>query len=345
MAKMEILHLLSSPAWSGPTENVALLARAQRELGHRVSVAVDRKRTSVASEELCVPRLRELGLLNNQGLELSVKSSPAQMFRDSRRLKALKLDVIHCHFTHDHILARWSTPKNAVLIRSIHAPRSIRWALPWADAFTVSNRQDKESLDREGVELLPPILGEEYVAAEDRRSLRHELGLKPGWWVGMVSTFQRSRRHEIGVAAFAELIKVRPEARLLLLGDGERVETIRAQVRQLKLDDKVLFVGYRKGLDFAQWLRSLDAIWVLGLGNDWSGRVAAQARACDVRVVAVDEGALSQWADQIIAQPDPRLLVSATLNLTRAPISLLSRRVIADRVVSLYHWARAQNAS
>ena len=41
---MRILHLLASPFFSGPAESVALLALAQRALGHEVSVAVDRKR-------------------------------------------------------------------------------------------------------------------------------------------------------------------------------------------------------------------------------------------------------------------------------------------------------------
>ena len=48
---MRILHLLASPAWTGPAENIARLAVAQRALGHQVSVAVDRKREGLTSEE------------------------------------------------------------------------------------------------------------------------------------------------------------------------------------------------------------------------------------------------------------------------------------------------------
>ncbi|HMK72392.1 MAG TPA: glycosyl transferase family 1, partial [Myxococcaceae bacterium] len=39
---MRVLHLLSSPVFSGPAEAVALLAGAQRRAGAEVSVAVDR---------------------------------------------------------------------------------------------------------------------------------------------------------------------------------------------------------------------------------------------------------------------------------------------------------------
>ena len=73
---MRILHLLSTPFWSGPAENVALLALAQRALGHEATVAVDRLRTRVGSEEPVIPRLQALGpgLLDEGGLQLSVKS-------------------------------------------------------------------------------------------------------------------------------------------------------------------------------------------------------------------------------------------------------------------------------
>ena len=85
---MKILHLLASPFWSGPAENVALLALAQREAGHEVTVAVDRRRTEIPAEEPSVPRLKALGLLDEGGLELSVKSPPWAVWRDTRRLKA-----------------------------------------------------------------------------------------------------------------------------------------------------------------------------------------------------------------------------------------------------------------
>ena len=52
---MRILHTLASPAWSGPAEGVALLADAQRRLGHEVQVAIDRRRHEVSSEELSLP--------------------------------------------------------------------------------------------------------------------------------------------------------------------------------------------------------------------------------------------------------------------------------------------------
>ena len=104
---MKVLHLLASPYWTGPAENVAWLALAQREQGHEVSVAIDCKRRTAPAEELAAPRLQALGLLDERGLELSVKSSPLAMLADVRRLARIEVDVVHAHFSHDHFLARW----------------------------------------------------------------------------------------------------------------------------------------------------------------------------------------------------------------------------------------------
>ena len=89
---MRILHTLSSPAWSGPAEGVALLAAAQRSLGHEVKVAIDRKRTRVTSEEASLPYFETLGLLDERDLELSVKSSPTQVWHDVRTLRHFEVD-------------------------------------------------------------------------------------------------------------------------------------------------------------------------------------------------------------------------------------------------------------
>ncbi|ATB32542.1 glycosyltransferase [Melittangium boletus] len=337
---MRILHLLASPFWSGPAENVALLALAQREAGHEVWVAVDRRRTKVSSEEPVVPRLEALGLLDEGGLELSVKSPPWRVVRDVWRLKARGVDVVHAHFTHDHLVARWGRPRGAVLIRSVHAPRSLRASLPAADAYTVPSSSVIARLVGQRVRVLPPLVDARFRPAEDREALRRELGLTGSPLIGMVSTFQASRRHGLGVEAFARLRREKPGARLVLVGDGELVEPVRAQVRALGLEQGVTFAGYQREEAFARWLRALDEVWVLGLGNDWSARAAAQARACGVRVVAVEEGNLPALADAWVTELSPEAVVAASDSGARVLVPPSDNARIAAEVLVLYEQAR-----
>ncbi|MCW3017895.1 MAG: glycosyl transferase family 1, partial [Solirubrobacterales bacterium] len=215
---MRVLHLLASPYWSGPAENVALLALAQRGLGHDVSVAIDLLRHEASSEEVARPRLEALGLLDDGGLELSVKSPPWRMWGDARRLATRPLDVLHAHFSHDHFIARWGRPREARLVRSIHAPRSIRWSLPPADAYTVPTPADAVRLMGQRVGVLPALVAPGFVPSSDKAALRRELGITGNPVVGMVSTFQPSRRHDVGIQAFKLLRAAAPEARLVLVG-------------------------------------------------------------------------------------------------------------------------------
>jgi glycosyltransferase involved in cell wall biosynthesis len=340
---VRVLHCLASPAFTGPAEAVAQLALAQRAMGHEVTVAVDRLRRRSTSEELAAPRFEALGLLDGSGLELSVKSGPVGMLQDAARLRRLELDVVHSHFSHDHALLRLARPAGAVAVRSIHAPRSLRWSTPAADAYTVPTEALARRLVGSLVMVLPALVDASFVPSTDRPRLRAALGLEGGRLHGLVSTFQPSRRHQVALEAFARVSARDPSARLVLVGDGPLEAELRAQVAALPCAARVHFAGYRSGPDYVRWLQALDEVWILGLGNDWSARAAAQARACGVRVVAVDEGALASHADAVVACT-PEAVAAAAGGGPRRPGSPEPAAEVARRVVGLYERARAHRA-
>ncbi len=337
---MKIVHLLASPFFSGPAELVAQLAFAQRALGHEVTVAVDRKRLSTEAEELALPRLRTLGLDADLPLELSVKSSPLGVYRDVRRLGRVQAEIVHCHFSHDHFVARWGLPAGARLVRSIHAPRSLRKLMPRADAWTIPFEALGRALIGAPVLVLPPLVSPAFVPPADKLALRRSLGLPELPLVGMVSTFQPSRRHELGLLAFEQLRRRRPVARMVMVGDGELLEPVRQRAKTMNLADAVQFPGYQAGEAFVQWLQALDEVWILGLGNDFSARAAAQARACGVRVLAVDEGALGRYAD-VIVERSAEGIAARALEADRRSVTIDSPEAIARRVGALYEKALA----
>lgn len=319
---MKILHLLASPFFTGPADTVLQLASEQRALGHEVSVAVDRKRTENTSEELLAPRVDALGLGSPLPLELSVKSTPLAMARDVLALRRAEVDVVHAHFSHDHTLLRFGRPRGSVTVRSIHAPRSLRRFLPAADGYTVPYEALVRGLLGKRVLILPAMVSSalapgERVSGAPRR-------------IGMVSTFQASRRHELALNAFKKI----SNAELILIGDGPLEAQLRAQA-----DSRVHFTGYLSGDAFFAQLKTLDEVWILGLGNDWSARAAAQARACGVRVVAVDEGALSLYADELIEPTEEALL---SLTGERREMQLEPASSIAERVVRFYESLRVK---
>jgi len=320
---VKILHLLASPFFTGPADAVLQLASEQRALGHEVSVAVDRKRTENTSEELLMPRVEALSLASRLPLELSVKSTPFAMARDVLTLRRAEVDVVHSHFSHDHTLLRLGRPRGAVTVRSIHAPRSLRRFLPAADGYTVPYEELVRGLLGKRVLVLPALVSNSLSPGE-------RAGVRGARRIGMVSTFQPSRRHELAINAFKKL----SNAELILIGDGP----LEAQLKALA-NEHVHFTGYLAGDAFFAQLKTLDEVWILGLGNDWSARAAAQARACGVRVVAVDEGALSLYADELIEPTEEALLA---LTGERREMQLESATAITERVVRFYESLRVK---
>src|SRR5207249_2066575 len=154
------------------------------------------------------------------------------------------------------------------------------------DAYTVPSARERGGL--EPCQVLPPLLDALFRPPADRGAARAALGWSGEPLVGMVSAFQPSRRHALGIEAFALVLKQRPRARLILIGEGGLEAELRAKAAGL--GSAVTFAGYHARAEFSRRLSALDEVWLLGLGNDWSARAAAQARACGVRVVAVDEG-------------------------------------------------------
>ncbi|HTS80635.1 MAG TPA: glycosyltransferase [Myxococcaceae bacterium] len=337
---MNILHLLSSPVWSGPAEPVALLAEAQRSLGHAVSVAIDSTRTGTGSEEPAAPHLERLGLLDGRGLRLCTRDGPPGVWRDARRLATLEVDVVHAHFSHDHWVAALSGHRG-VRVRSFHAARSLRGVRPGAAAFTVPTAELGVGLRRPWT-VLPPLVGPGFRPAEDRPALQVALGLTAPV-VGMVSTFQPSRRHAVALAAFGRLHVREPRSTLVLLGDGQLGPALRAEAQALGLSAAVRFPGYQSGEALVRWMQALDEVWVLGLGNDWAGRAALQARAVGARVVGVDEGALRNWVDELLPEPTPAALAAVALRGARRTLALPDVRRVGEELVALYLSAGARS--
>src|SRR5581483_1006165 len=131
----------------------------------------------------------------------------------------------------------------------------------------------------------------------------------------------------------------RPDAHLMLTSNGVGEPEIRARVLSLGLKDAVTFTGYVPTQDFYRWVQALDEVWILGLGNDFSARVAAQARMCGARVIGVDEGALAHYADVVVA-PEVDAIAGAALKPERRDVKVTSVAEAAAQVLALYERAR-----
>jgi glycosyltransferase involved in cell wall biosynthesis len=91
-----------------------------------------------------------------------------------------------------------------------------------------------------GIDLAP------FRAQADRKAVRGELNIpENAFVVGHVGRFDYPKNHKFLLEIFATLVKQKPEARLLLIGEGPLRPEIEAQVAQAQLQDRVIFAGPR----------------------------------------------------------------------------------------------------
>lgn len=123
-------------------------------------------------------------------------------------------------------------------------------------------------------------------SAKRRSAIRKELGIKDdAFVVGHVGRFAKQKNHDFLIDVFHELIKLRPEARLVLVGKGELQNEIRTKVEDLGLADVVYFTGVRS--DIPALLSAFD---VFALPSFYEGmpNVVIEAQAAGLPCLIAD---------------------------------------------------------
>lgn len=89
-----------------------------------------------------------------------------------------------------------------------------------------------------------------------REQIREELGIKDKFVVGHVGRFNHQKNHAFLIDTFQEVLRNNPDARLVLVGNGELEESICQKVNDLGIEQYVIFTGVRK--DVPQLLSAFD---------------------------------------------------------------------------------------
>ena len=82
----------------------------------------------------------------------------------------------------------------------------------------------------------------EYSNVKSER-IRKQFHLNNEIVIGHVGRFTNAKNHKFLVDVFNECVKLSPNVKLLLVGDGENQQTIKKKVKKYKLQNKVVFTG------------------------------------------------------------------------------------------------------
>jgi glycosyltransferase involved in cell wall biosynthesis len=125
-----------------------------------------------------------------------------------------------------------------------------------------------------------------------RRRIRNALSITNELVVGHVGRFHPSKNHQFILKIFCELIRKEPNAKLLLVGNGELFCTINNIVKQIGIQKQVIFLGDRR--DVADLMQAMD-VFLFPSTKEGFGMAVIEAQAAGLPCV-VSKGVIPRSA-------------------------------------------------
>lgn len=121
---------------------------------------------------------------------------------------------------------------------------------------------------------------------EERQRIRKEFEIgDKEILVGHVGRFMRQKNHKFLIRVFKKICNRNPNAKLMLVGVGELEKDIKEQVKQLGLDEKVIFTGVRS--DVPKLLSAMD-VFVFPSFYEGMPNTVIEAQATGLPCVVAD---------------------------------------------------------
>ena len=296
------LHIDTARTWRGGQNQVLLTVNGLRELGHRAAL--------VAHPD------GELRRRAAEGLELIPLAPRTEMdlsaaWRLARVVRRLGPDIIHAHDAHGIAMASLAlslgSPPPGMpapgLVASrrvdfhIHGNAFSRWKHRQVDCFIAASEAIRHMLVADGVP------ADRAVTVHEGIDVDHVLAAPPvnvheAFWlphrapvVGNVAALvpHKGQRHLIEAAHL--VVREVPDARFLILGEGELREPLEHQVREYHLEKHVLLPGFRT--DVLGCIKGFD-VFVLSSVTEGLGTSLLDAMACSRAIVAARAGGIPE---------------------------------------------------
>lgn len=127
---------------------------------------------------------------------------------------------------------------------------------------------------------------QKFIFNKDARYIcRKELNCTDNFVIGHIGRFMYQKNHNFLIDVFAELYKLNPKAKLLLVGDGPLRLKIEKKVQKLRLSNVVIFVGVRA--DIPKLMQAID-VFVMPSHFEGLPVVGIEAQASDLPCIISD---------------------------------------------------------
>ena len=321
------LHIDTQKAWRGGQRQVLLTVLGLRERGHRTVL--------VAHPE------GELAARASEGHDLIRIAPRAEVdlhagWKLSRIIKDLKPDIVHAHDPHAVALASLAlsfltSGKCPPLIASRRVAFHLkgnafsRWKYHQVGRFVAASNAIRDMLIGDGIEAeriatVYEGIDLHRVQAEPAANIHAEFWLPThAPVVGAVAALTQEKGHKYLVDAAALVVREVPDARFVILGEGDVRPALERQIKELHLDKHVVLPGFRA--DVLSFIRSFD-VFVMSSLFEGLGTSLLDAMALSRATVASDTGGIPE----VVSHGETGLLVPPrdTRELAAAIVTLLN---------------------
>ncbi len=187
------------------------------------------------------------------------------------------------------------------------------------------------------VTILPNAVDtKEFVPNEEVRiQLRRQYSLEDKFVIGHVGRFHYAKNHEFLLEVFAQILKQKDNAVLMLLGDGPLKEQTEQKAREMGIANKVIFTGnqtpvapFYQSFDFLLFPSRFEGLpgtvveaQAAGLKCLISDTITKQVKATElVKFMSIEETA-EKWADEVLRWEEMPETVNCNLSDTNFDVN------------------------
>jgi glycosyltransferase involved in cell wall biosynthesis len=315
--------------------------------GNEVILSAAHPPEDAGEKESIVSFAREMGIAVDGSVSWDRKTKLGNLFgiptvvRDTRALTRLidgmPADIVSAHSSHDHFVAKRAIRGSAakpLLVRTDHKrdfiPAGIgsRFLINrGTDGVIAFSKMGASSLLRnfniakEDILVVNPALDLDRWDPElPATDMRPELGIPADAPViGMVARFQKYRKTDVVISAFAGVLKKFPKARLLLIGRSSQMEeSVIKPARKLGIEENIVTPGYLTKY-YRDALKAIDIFVFMMPGSDGTARALREVMALGIPVAAARVGMIPEIVENgvsgLVMEPSGIAVETAMLKL------------------------------
>ena len=207
-------------------------------------------------------------------------------FNSGMAMRAAKACGIKKCIAHAHSEKRFN---EASLLRSVFYAVMRNWLNKYADyrmACSVAageyvyGRKAKFNVVKNGIDAAKFNFN-----TKARIKVRAEFGMENSFVIGNISRISEAKNHLFLIKIFHELLKIKPNSKLLIVGDGDLRSLVEDEIARLGIEDNVVLTGSRS--DVPELLSALDC-FVFPSIHEGLGISAIEAQASGLPVLCSD---------------------------------------------------------